>query len=72
MNTRMSIAHVVCAFSAIIAAGLLATHAAAQEPMFDVASIRPDTSEAKPDFRALPTGRLTATNIPLRQIIRRA
>jgi len=55
-----------------MASGVLVSHAAAQEPMFDVASIRPDTSEAKPDFRALPTGRLTATNIPLRQIIRRA
>ena len=69
MNLRRRIPHLV---GILLAGGLLLTHAAAQEPAFDVASIRPNTSDARPGFRALPTGRLTATNIPLRQIIRRA
>ena len=69
---RMNLRRIPHLVGVLLAGSLLLTHAAAQDPAFDVASIRPNTSDARPGFRALPTGRLTATNIPLRQIIRRA
>jgi uncharacterized protein (TIGR03435 family) len=44
----------------------------AQAPAFDVASVRPNISGGDTSFRALPNGRLTATNIPVRTLILRA
>lgn len=47
--------------------------AVAQEPAaFDVASVRPNMSGGNTSFRALPNGRLTATNTTLRTLILRA
>jgi uncharacterized protein (TIGR03435 family) len=45
---------------------------ARQEAAFEVASVRPNTSAANSELRALPTGRLVATNVTLRRLIQRA
>ena len=49
------------------------SHAAAQEPAFDVASIRPNQSAAQAsDIRPTPWGRFTATNATGKSLILRA
>src|SRR5690349_1569673 len=45
---------------------------ARQEAAFEVASVRPNTSAANSELRALPTGRLVATIVTLRRLIQRA
>jgi uncharacterized protein (TIGR03435 family) len=44
----------------------------AQEPAFDVASIRPNISGGNTTFRPTATGRITATNVTLRTLVLRA
>ena len=56
-----------------LACALVATASlAAQEPSFDVASIRPSQSTRSSDIRPTPFGRLTATNTTTRALILRA
>jgi uncharacterized protein (TIGR03435 family) len=71
MEIRVRLTTLVCA---AIAAGTLAIigTATAQPAAFDVASVRPNTSDATPELRAMPGGRLIATNVPLRLLIRQA
>ena len=51
---------------------LIAPASPAQEPAFEVASVRPNVSGGTTSFRAAPNGQLTATNTPLRALILRA
>jgi len=56
-----------------LACALVATASlAAQEPSFDVASIRPSQGTQTSDIRPTPFGRLTATNTTTRALILRA
>ena len=56
-----------------LACALVATASlAAQEPSFDVASIRPSQGTQSSDIRPTPFGRLTATNTTTRALILRA
>ena len=55
-----------------VAAALALIHAAAaQDAAFEVASIRPNTSPASSELRAMPNGRLIATNVTLQQVLTR-
>ena len=55
-----------------VAAALAVIHAAAaQNAAFEVASIRPNTSRASSELRAMPNGRLLATNVTLQQVLTR-
>ena len=56
----------------LVCAGLAATALRAQEPAFDVASIRPSQSTRSSDIRPTPFGRLTATNATPKELILRA
>ena len=56
----------------VVCALLAGTGLAAQEPAFDVASIRPSQSTQPSDIRPTPWGRLTATNATARSLILRA
>jgi uncharacterized protein (TIGR03435 family) len=57
----------------VVVTAVVFSHAiAAQDAAFEVASIHPNTSDASQQLRALPTGRLIATNVPLRRLIVRA
>jgi uncharacterized protein (TIGR03435 family) len=51
---------------------LAATIPTAQEPAFDVASIRPAQSDQRSEIRADPNGRFTATNATAKSLILRA
>lgn len=62
---RSRLAPVVCA---LVATASLA----AQEPSFDVASIRPSQSTQASDIRPTPFGRFTATNATTKSLILRA
>jgi len=62
---------IVC--TAVIAGALpLLGIVKAQAPAFEVASIRLNTTTAAAGLRAMPNGRLIATNVPLRLVIQRA
>jgi len=62
---------IVC--TAVIAGALpLLGIVKAQVPAFEVASIRVNTTTAAAGLRAMPNGRLIATNVPLRLVIQRA
>src|SRR5687767_1159152 len=50
----------------------LASWLSAQEPAFEIASIRPNPSGGLSVIRPLPNGRLTATNASVRSLILRA
>ena len=65
MRMRPRLYLVVCALVGI-------TTLAAQEPAFDVASIRPTQSTANSEIRTMPNGRFTATNATARSLILRA
>jgi len=56
----------------VFATLLMAPASAAQEPAFEIASVRPNVSGGNASFRAAPNGRLTATNTPVRTLILRA
>ena len=56
----------------VVCACLAATVLAAQEPTFEVASIRPSQSTQASDIRPTPFGRLTATNATVRSLMLRA
>lgn len=58
-----------------IAVAVLATvhvGVAQQDPAFEVASVRPNSSTVNAELRAMPNGRLVATNVTLRRLIQRA
>lgn len=65
MRMRPRLAPVVCALVG-------ATSLAAQEPSFDVASIRPSQRTQASDIRPTPFGRFTATNATTKSLILRA
>ena len=65
MRMRPRLASAVCA---LVATASLA----AQEPSFDVASIRPSRSTQTSDVRPTPFGRFTATNATTKSLILRA
>ncbi len=56
----------------ILGVFLAAASLAAQEPAFDVASIRPTRSEQRSEIQPTPFGRFTATNATPRSLILRA
>ena len=60
------------AATVVFATLLMAPASPAQEPAFEVASVRPNVSGGNTSFRAAPNGQLTATNTPLRALILRA
>lgn len=51
---------------------LLVAAVGAQDPAFDVASVRPNTTPGTAEIRPMPNGRFTATNATLRSLILRA
>lgn len=59
---------------AVVCAPFAVTLISAQEPAFDVASIRPTASQSTPasEIRPMPNGRFTATNATPRSLILRA
>lgn len=62
---RLHLLRVGCVF-------LAATVLAAQEPAFDVASIRPSQGAMPGEIRPMPNGRFTTTNATVRSLILRA
>jgi len=72
MRTPDSLKTVAAVVLVGVALSIVRTVGAPQDSAFDVASVRPNSSAAASELRALPNGRLIGTNIPLRRLIQRA
>jgi len=62
---------IACAFAMLLVAAF-SPIGTAQEPAFEVASIRPNPSEGPTDIRPMPNGRLTTNRASTRSLILRA
>jgi uncharacterized protein (TIGR03435 family) len=62
----------ILAFALVVVLAVAHPAGARQEAAFEVASVRPNASAANSELRALPNGRLIATNVTLRRLIQRA
>jgi uncharacterized protein (TIGR03435 family) len=66
-SARMKRAALIAAFAAT--AAVLSAQAPADPPRFEVASVRPNTSDGEPSMTVPPRGSVVVTNVPLENLI---